>query len=302
MKTRSPHHRFRIVALALVICIVISALSTGRAVPGAVAAYAADPAFVCTGTWFFAPAGDGAVFNVGDTWQGGTFTYIEDDGIMRVREEETGDLVGRFPVRFTTGDQATIEFDRIIRIISILWHDNDPNPGEQGWSFNGIAGPITGQKITIITPVDLATDTVMINAGGDSGGIDFCYEEVVRDAGCTPGYWKNHLAAWSQTGYAPAQTLESAFDVPDALGIDNTTLAQALGFGGGSGVAGGARILLRAGVAALLNGAHSGVAYPYTANRVIADVNAALASNDRATMLALATTLDNANNGGCPLN
>jgi hypothetical protein len=35
---------------------------------------------------------------------------------------------------------------------------------------------------------------------------------------------------------------------------------------------------------------------------VIADVNAALASNDRSTMLALTSELDADNNLGCPLN
>ena len=122
--------------------------------------------------------------------------------------------------------------------------------------------------------------------------------------GCTPGYWRQsqHLDSWTATGFSPNQTLESVFDVPDSLGLDNRTLRQALSFTGGSGTAGGARILFRAAVSALLNSAHPDVNYPRTTAEVIADVNAALASGNRSTMLALAAELDADNNLGCPLN
>lgn len=90
--------------------------------------------------------------------------------------------------------------------------------------------------------------------------------------------------------------------MPDAFGLDTRTLRQALSFTGGSGTTGAARILFRAGVAALLNSAHPDVNYPRTTAEVIADVNAALASNDRTTMLNLASELDADNNLGCPLN
>ena len=114
------------------------------------------------------------------------------------------------------------------------------------------------------------------------------------------GYWKQpqHFDSW--VGYSPNQTLESVFDVPDSYGLDNFTLVQALSFQGGSGTTGAARILLRAAVAALLNA--SSVDYPLTTAEVISMVNAALASGDRSTMLALASQLDKYNNYGCPLN
>jgi hypothetical protein len=121
-----------------------------------------------------------------------------------------------------------------------------------------------------------------------------------RDEGCTPGYWKNHLHVWSS--YDSNQTLESVFDVPDAFGLDNDTLLQALDYGGGAGATGGARILLRAAVAALLNADHPHVHYALTVDEVIAQVNAALASGSRSTMLDLAETLDAYNNAGCPIN
>ena len=104
------------------------------------------------------------------------------------------------------------------------------------------------------------------------------------------------------TGYSPNQTLESVFDVPDQYGLDNKTLLQALSFKGSTTTMGAAQILLRAGVAALLNAASPDVDYPLTTADVIAQVNAALASNNRSVMLVLAAKLDSYNNLTCPLN
>jgi hypothetical protein len=129
---------------------------------------------------------------------------------------------------------------------------------------------------------------------------------VVRPApvgeGCTPGFWKNHPNAWGPTGFSQSQTLESVFDVPNTFGLDNNTLLQALSFNGGAGNTAAARILLRSAVAALLNAAHPNIDYPRTPASVIADVNAALASNNRGTMIRLADRLDADNNLGCPIN
>ncbi len=91
------------------------------------------------------------------------------------------------------------------------------------------------------------------------------------------------------------------FDVPDAYGLDTNTLLQALSFKGGSGSVSAARSLLRAAVASLLNSAHPDLTYPLTTEEVIVQVNAALASNNRATMLQLAANLDAYNNALCPL-
>jgi hypothetical protein len=152
-----------------------------------------------------------------------------------------------------------------------------------------------------------------IESGEAETDNDFCNAPVVvnpdedNNQGCTPGYWKNHTESWPPTGFATTDTLEDVFSVPDSLLLDNTTLLQALQGGGGPGVAGAAKILFRAAVAALLNSApNSGVAYPLDTDDVISAVNAALATTplNRQTMLDLATQLDNLNNGigGCPLN
>ncbi|MDR7511177.1 MAG: hypothetical protein QN147_04030 [Armatimonadota bacterium] len=125
---------------------------------------------------------------------------------------------------------------------------------------------------------------------------------TARFGGCTPGFWKNNTQAWGPTGYAPGATLGSVFTFPAGFSsFGSATFLQALGYGGGAGLDGAARIMLRAAVAALLNAAHPGVSYAYSTSQIVGAVNTALASNSRETILTLATNLDTANNQGCPL-
>jgi uncharacterized repeat protein (TIGR01451 family) len=93
--------------------------------------------------------------------------------------------------------------------------------------------------------------------------------------GCTPGFWKQdqHFDSW--VGFSPDQTLESVFDVPDDLGLDDVTLLEALSTGGG-----GVNALLRHAVAALLNASSPDVDFDLTVAQVISMTNAALASGD----------------------
>ena len=132
---------------------------------------------------------------------------------------------------------------------------------------------------------------------------------AVGNEGCTPGYWKNHTSNWEE--YLPNERLADRDDPNDAAlnlsgAFADTTFIQALNFNGGSGVDGATRILLRATAAAFLNAAHEGLGYPLRRfgdpGNIQAEVNAALASNDRQTMLDLAARLDQANHLGCPLN
>jgi hypothetical protein len=140
--------------------------------------------------------------------------------------------------------------------------------------------------------------------------------------GCTPGYWKNHTSNWEEyapngsvgtpgtAGYKPG-TVGAVFNSTAGAPVPyaSWTLLQALQGGGGSGVDGAAKILLRAAVAAVLNAAHDSVGYPlqrsagdFGGNGFVDDVVAALKSGDRNRMLNLASTLDRLNNLGCPLN
>jgi hypothetical protein len=126
--------------------------------------------------------------------------------------------------------------------------------------------------------------------------------------GCTPGYWKNHTDSWQEA--APGDLFGSAYTSARA-NVAGVTMLDALGLPGGSGLDGAARILARAATAAYLNAAHDDVGYPW--RRVgegedgrpglVSTVNAAFESNNRATMLALASWLDDDNNlAECPLN
>jgi hypothetical protein len=116
-------------------------------------------------------------------------------------------------------------------------------------------------------------------------------------SGCSHGYWKNHTP-WPG-GILPTHLVGTYF--PETDYYDATTLAAALDFGGGSGVQGGERILLKQAVAALLNETLYGSAFgPYASvDALKTAVNNALASNNRNTMIALAGTLDYWNNGIC---
>lgn len=120
------------------------------------------------------------------------------------------------------------------------------------------------------------------------------------DEGCTPGYWKNHLESWDN--YSPNQTLGSVFVIPSELAsLRNVTLLKALDGGGGPGLTGAAKILLRAGVASLLNADVLMETFGYV-DWVIPQVNRALDHPDRVQMLLYAEWLDGLNNQGCPLN
>ncbi len=118
--------------------------------------------------------------------------------------------------------------------------------------------------------------------------------------GCSHGFWKNHPDVEKFWEYLPGQNLDPVFAVPPTL-VDNVTLLEALSFPGGPGARGGAQILLRAAVAALLNAASPVVEYPLSQSDVISQVNTALATGNRQTMLLLASQLDGLNNLGCPL-
>jgi hypothetical protein len=86
------------------------------------------------------------------------------------------------------------------------------------------------------------------------------------------------------------------------------TLMEALDYPGGKGLQGGARILMRAAVAALLNASHPDVYYPtidaqVDGDAIIEAVCEALSYHDRSTLTGLAEELDRINNDyPCPIN
>jgi hypothetical protein len=158
---------------------------------------------------------------------------------------------------------------------------------------------VAGQYSNIGTAVGTPADAANVTASDPS----HYFGQAAGTQGCSHGYWKNHTDSWPPTGYSPSQKVSTVFSqaaIYPALG--NSTLLQALDFLGGSDLQGAAEILLKQAVAAVLNAAHPGLAYPRTVGQVVADVNNALASGNRDTMLVLAAALDADNNLGCPLN
>ncbi len=86
-------------------------------------------------------------------------------------------------------------------------------------------------------------------------------------AGCTPGYWKNHLDAWGPTGLDPGDDFDATFGT-DFFDPD-ITLGEAINRKGG-----GTKKVARQGTAALLNVLHPAVDYPVSEAAVIAAVQA----------------------------
>jgi hypothetical protein len=128
--------------------------------------------------------------------------------------------------------------------------------------------------------------------------------------GCTHGFWKQeqHFVFWS-VRYTPDTPIEAVFaNVPDELVGD--TLLEALRYKGGRGVLGGARILLREAVAALLNAAYDrdhGGAWGWDGNpwwnesEIIAGVSKNLGGELRSWMIEGHEYLEDHNDSVCPL-
>ncbi len=106
--------------------------------------------------------------------------------------------------------------------------------------------------------------------------------EQVEFAGCTPGYWKNHLESWDD--YDPSDLFSAVFSAdPFDVGsgkkvVNDPDLLEALNANGG-----GISALARHATAALLNAAHSLVSYPMSESAVIDLVQDAIESGDYET-------------------
>ena len=202
-----------------------------------------------------------------------------------------------FSVGDGTGD-ASMVFSGTISAINtaLAGLTYTPTANYNGSYDPGVAGPSTN------TVVATASDAVESSPVSSSPASATCEVPPPGEEGCTPGFWKNSTGSW--VGYSPNQTVSSVFSLPNGVlnnQLGGNTLLQALNYGGGDNLVGSAQILLRAAVASILNAANPDVDFTRSAASVIADVNAALATKDRDTILALATALDIDNNLGCDL-
>jgi len=178
-----------------------------------------------------------------------------------------------------------------------------PHTITEAASPGSVVSAITVDPANRLLSLDLTLGTVTVLAvdAQPPTTVTFANKRKLNQ-GCTPGFWKQdfHLSFW--VGFLPTDTVGSVFNgaLPSLWG---ETLLDALQGGGGPGLLGAETILLRAAVAALLNSTNGNVGYPFAKTPIISAVNAAIATGNRDVVLALATILDNANNGsgGCPL-
>ena len=103
--------------------------------------------------------------------------------------------------------------------------------------------------------------------------------------------------------YTPDSNLRDVFVTAPVELVPDDTFLEALNYGGGTGVAGATRILLRAAVASLLNSASPDVAFAVSTGHVVDTTISRIETQYRPTLLIRATYFDSINNGpnGCPL-
>lgn len=233
-----------------------------------------------------------------------TVTVMKDDGLGGGLVAAAGEHVD---FTLTDGGGAVAVLDAV----NSTCDDAGPNTDVNGQCVivftSATAGTTTGNAFVTLTVGGVSltrdTDPATAGVGAGPGGSGPAVKTWIVPAleGCTPGFWKTHPTeeVWGPAGYESSDLVSSVFS--DANPYHNSTLLQALGFSGGSGLNGAKRILLRAAVAGLLNSSHPDIDYPWTTPDLIAAVNAALASNNRATILALAADIDADNNLGCSI-
>jgi hypothetical protein len=165
----------------------------------------------------------------------------------------------------------------------------------------------------LYTPMAIGIDYWVATYNGDGNNISVTsgtsLEPVnVYGGGLTPGFWRANAdnyggSAWKFTAFSPTTKLSSIFNLGAFSGLD-TTLQGALDnySSAGTTVQAAAQKLLWDATAALLNATYNytgtTVGYPLTVSQIVSQVNSALASGDRATIIQEAMVLDIWNNLG----
>ncbi len=149
----------------------------------------------------------------------------------------------------------------------------------------------TLEMVGLDSPVRMPLRFTLQGCGNGSG-----------DQGCSPAFWEGERGEWRRTGLSADDRLESVFrSAAEYASLRAVSLSDALEFEGGEGVEGTAAVLLRAGVAAMLNAGHPRISFAYKPDEVVDTVNDALASGNLDRLRAAAESLEQADNMGCPL-
>jgi hypothetical protein len=139
-------------------------------------------------------------------------------------------------------------------------------------------------------PTTGRTDCITLEQGESNKTVDAGLCEGKKEeggAGCTPGYWKNNLAAWDDTAFSTGDYFDDVFGCGPHI-----TLAEALMLRGG-----GFKALYRHAVAAILNASHPDVSYDMDVGAIIAAVCGVGDDPE-----PLKDMLDELNNQGCTIN
>jgi hypothetical protein len=274
---------------------------------GAPAGAAIDPA---TGAFTWTPVDGPAT---------ATFRVVVSDGTLTDDEEITVTVHNVAPA-VQAGADATIAAGSTLALSAAF---SDPGVNDQPWTWlvawgdgTTSGGTATSQAVPIaITSgvyaaagVYTVTVTVTDKDGGEGSSsltltVTPAQPAPTATAACSPGFWGQNGVrrdVWP-AGYATSDLVSAVFT--QAAGyLGGATLLEALhGYrevrGRRNTVEGAGEILLRAAVAAVLNEASFGAAYPAAGVPAIAAaVNAALDSGDRSRILGLAEILDRWNN------
>jgi hypothetical protein len=240
--------------------------------------------------------------------------------------------VAQPPVAVTDAHEVVHEETLIISAPGVLGNDTHPDnlhptPPNEGLTAELVSPPSSGvlqlfpdgsYNYTSVAPGEYSFSYKAVDPTGEKSEAGEVVIVVhpsgteLGHEGLSYGYWKNHPDAWHGTGSYDGdhggdtisksvegfQSVAHHFIAAADYGLGEFTMEDALNFRGGRDLQGAARILIQQAVAALLNASHHNIRYPLTVDEVIMDVNDALASDYRRTILDLAEELDEYNNLG----
>jgi hypothetical protein len=180
--------------------------------------------------------------------------------------------------------------------------EQDPTPGTpvsapSDPSRRRLAGAALGAAVFTLSSRPVWANQCSIS-GMMSGNLS---QPTASCMGCSPGYWKQkqHLGSWTATGFRTSDTFNAVFGVTRYVRNDGTpyTLLEVVQTLNGNRDPISPNLGFHA-VAALLNAAHPGINFGYTAGELIALFQNNFLKNPG----ALKDSLDMLNNRGCPLN
>jgi hypothetical protein len=236
-------------------------------------------------------------------------TVVKATPSISTAQEPASALVGT-PI----ADQATVSGGYNVTGTVTFKLYNNPN-GTGTPLFTDANEPLVGGVATSASFTPMATGTdywvATYNGNGTNNSVSSGLADegvLVFGGGLTPGFWRANAdnyggSAWKFTSYTTTTKLSSVFNLASFSGIDTTFQGALDNYSSlGTTATGAAEKLMWEATAALLNATYNyngtTVGYPLTTSQIISEVNAALASGNRDTIVAEVNRLDDFNNLG----